>query len=442
MKLDDSIQAELESATHQRMAQSSTERWLELCEQEKWECSSENLSIFIKVFGASWYFTRYIFFRGHEAIQIVEQLSQSEFKLNDIVDNFYRAIGLSDKEHQLEQARLIKNEIMLQILICRLEGQINQEQTEHALTKLAEATLISVMTILGLQSERSPFPIAVLGMGRMAGDEMNFGSDLDLIFLYEKISEESSAPFAKLIRLLLRHLSSVTSTGLLYEVDMRLRPHGTSGALITSIDGFLDYHSSEREVWERQMMTRCRIVMDGEQLARNTIQTLSSYTFANYEQEFLRNEIVTMRSRVEQEKGSPKGKFDVKRGKGGIMDIDFLTHYFQLSYGYKYPKLQTGSTRKALRILEKLKIINTDTKEFLLNAYNFLKTVEANLRMFDMKSISTFPEDINQHEAIARSMGYEISDIEKSKDFLEKYVSVTDTVRSHFIDLVGNPIEV
>ena len=144
-------------------------------------------------------------------------------------------------------------------------GETTLPELEENLTTLAECVFVAVIRELVKINESVFRNMAVLGMGRMAGSEMIFGSDLDLIFLYKSKTGDDTTQISKQVQGLLRHLSTVSPAGLLYEVDTRLRPHGNSGSLVTSVDSFTEYHCSDRAVWERQMMTRCRPIYESGQ---------------------------------------------------------------------------------------------------------------------------------------------------------------------------------
>jgi len=431
------IDAALARAWHQASAKASLERWLEVCQKEGWGDVPANLPLLLDVFGASWYFTRYIFYRGREAALLLDNIPVQDLRLEYFNAKFSRIHELDGPEHQLERLRLLKNEAMLQILAAFLTGWLNQEQSEVALTQLAYASLTTVLQIFELNS-RPGSRLAVYGMGRMAGAEMTFGSDLDLIFVFDNTSIEENHLVARKVRMLLRHIATAGSAGSLYEVDMRLRPHGTSGALLTPASAFLQYHQSPCEVWERQMMTRCTAVVDPHGLGHECLDRVRPYIYADYDHQFLRREIVAMRHRVQDEKGNIGGKFEVKRGPGGIMDIDFLTHYFQLCHGHTIPELQTCSTRTALRVLAGKRLIATDVASELLRAYDFLKRIEAAIRLFDMKPVSSFSTRTAEHLPVAAAMGYTR---ESAGGFAEKYKDITAYVRGQFRMLLGDPAQ-
>jgi glutamate-ammonia-ligase adenylyltransferase len=437
MLMTDGLKIALAKAWHQDVAHSSMDRWLTLSEKNNWKGCPENLELLAKLFGASWYFTRFVFFRGSKIAGIFDEPRSIDFTSASLIDEFLDVSAGDDPETQLEALKIVKNEVMLTILLAQIAGTHEQEQIENALTTLAEATLFCAIQILAGDDVEVKDNIAILAMGRMAGYEMNFGSDLDLIFLYSGGSQESAYKISSFVRKLMRNIGILSPAGLLYEVDMRLRPHGNSGVLVTGEQSFIDYHNGEREIWERQMMTRCRVVVDSGNFASSALTKVISSIYQEYDDNALRSEIVDMRKLVVDELGSQGGKSELKRGEGGVMDIDFMTHYLQLLYGCEDKTLRTTSTRQALRKLTEAGKINKEVSKFLLEAYDYLKCIESHLRVFDMKSISTFPNDINKIEGLVRSMDYLDDNYQvAAKSFLDDYKSTTQKVRHIFNDIL------
>ncbi|MDZ7736128.1 MAG: hypothetical protein U5P41_08525 [Gammaproteobacteria bacterium] len=440
--LDTHTRQALAEAWHQDSAASSLERWLDLCEQQGWGRMPENLALLTRVFGASWYFTRFIFFRGPAIADV--------FDSNDVslleADFINRHISSVDVEQETEQAleslRIAKNEIMLRILVAELQQSIDQAGVEESLTTLAEATLAVALRIYSNRfAQDMEDEIGVLGMGRMAGYEMNFGSDLDLIFLYPGESTAIFEPGLRLIRALLRGIAMAAPAGSLYDVDMRLRPHGAAGVLITSDTAFEEYHSAERDIWQRQLMTRCRPVVDGSGLAARALDRVSTHIYAEYDQDALRREVRAMRLRVENELGKPAGRYELKRGRGGVMDIDFISHFLQLAHGAAEPGLRTASTRRALQLLHQHDLLSQGHCKQLLEGYDFLKRMEGRLRVFDMKPISTISREATGLVSLARAMDYRgETDEEAARILLEDYLTIADGIRQIFDEILPGEI--
>ncbi len=438
MTLPADINSALDKAWNRDVAASSIERWLGLCESEGWGRVPDNMELLVRLFGASWYFTRFLFVNGREIAELVDREPPADLSTEKLLGQFGEALTLDSLEAQLERLRILKNTVMLQILLGNLRGQFDQAQTEEFLTHLAEATVRIIAQVFHLTPEQSDAPVTILGMGRMAGHEMTFGSDLDLIFLYAGDSDNVDAETERRIRLLLRHIAMQTPTGSLYDVDMRLRPHGNAGVLVTTFRSFLDYHSGERDVWERQMMTRCRPVCAVDDRVRALMADVERHVFAGLDGDLLRNEIAVMRARVERELGRPAGKYEVKRGHGGLMDIDFITHFFQLGHGHEREALRTASTRSVLRLVDEYGMLDSESCRQLLQAYDFLKQVEMSLRLFDMKPVSTFYYDPEANTTLARAMGF---GDEGPEAFIDHYRTVTDGVRDIFNSVMQSAAE-
>jgi glutamate-ammonia-ligase adenylyltransferase len=438
MSSTDIFETTLKKTWHQDVASSSLERWLTLCEKNQWGRCPNNLDLLVSLFGASWYFTRFVFFRGRKITYLFDEPRALDFTSASLIDDFMKLSPGADQETQFETLKIAKNEIMLTILLAQLSESQSQEEIECALTRLAEASLFCAIQILAADDVEITDNIGILAMGRMAGDEMNFGSDLDLIFLYPGGSQELAYKISTFVRKLMRIIGLLSPAGLLYEVDIRLRPHGNSGLLVTKVQSFVDYHKNEREIWERQMMTRCRAVVDGRNIASSALAQIESFIYQEYDDKALRAEIIDMRKLVVDELGSKQGRYDLKRGEGGIMDIDFLTHYLQLLHGHDLTSLRTSSTRKALRTLSEAGKIDNEVSELLLEAYDYLKTVESHVRVFDMKSISTFSKDADKIAGLVRSMDYlDDNTQDATKIFMDEYRNTTQRVRQIFNEVLG-----
>jgi glutamate-ammonia-ligase adenylyltransferase len=427
------LQAALAAAWHRESATASLERWQQVCASEGWGAVPRDMAMLARVFGASWYFTRFVFFRGPAAARLIDEARSGPPAPEQAVRDLEAARGARDAEEHVERLRIIKNEIMLRVLVGWLDGRLSQQQAEAGLTRLAEAVLRSMLELFVFGAGGQTLHAAVLGMGRLAGGEMNFGSDLDLIFLHDSPPGADGAEMSRRVRALLRHIAAASPAGALYEVDMRLRPHGTSGALITTADSFKSYHAGTREAWERQMMTRCRPVCDPEGVGGRAMQSVLPHIYGRRPAAELRADIRSMRLRVERELGRPSGKIEVKRGRGGLMDIDFISHYLQLRDGVDRPEVRGCSTREALGRAAADGRLAAEQAAVLLGAYDYLKRVEACLRLFDMKSVSAFSEQPDAIAPLARGMGCG----DDTGRFLEDYRRTTGSVRACFDELLG-----
>ncbi len=433
MVIKDEVQSALPDAWHEETARNSLERWLQICDQEHWYGKPVNLQLLVRIFGCSWYFTRFIFSTGIQAIEIIDQDQQPVPDRKKTVLFLLPSLEHAELEIRINHLRVLKNKCMLIILVEYLQARYTLEQLEYSLSLLAEVTLEILVRSLQMLPQHEQFPVTILAMGRMAGYEMTFGSDLDLIFLYDNKGEELHDRIGRSVRLLLRTIAQPAAAGSLYDVDMRLRPHGNAGPLVTSYQTFIEYHAGNRDVWEKQMMTRCRPVLKFSDNVEPVLQSVKENLYIRYDMGLLKQEILAMRKRVQKELGSPKGRYEIKRGYGGIMDIDFISHYYQLGFGYQHAELHTCSTRDALLYCGKLQLIDIGTVNRLTEYYNYLKKVELCLRLFDLKSIDSFKTDEANNTALSRAMGHG----NNTRLFLLEYESVTHAVRNYFQQLLA-----
>ena len=428
--VDPATQRALAEAWHPASAESSLERWLQVRAQEGWGNVPHNLGLLARVFGTSWYFTRFIFYRGLDAVACLDAPAGSP------PDSGGRRVRNQEEplEAALENLCIRKNTCMLQVLLQALRGELPLEQEERVLSALAARIIGDILDIFGLNAWQEGWRLAVLGMGRLAGEEMTWGSDLDLIFLFEAEGNDDAVELSRRVHRLLRHISASSPAGILYEVDMRLRPHGTAGTLITTSASFVDYHAAQRATWERQMLTRCRVVHDPAGVGRAALARVHENVYASRDPGDLRRDIRDMRLRVERELGSPRGKCELKRGRGGIMDVDFLCHQLQLEHGHHVAALRSCSTRQVLRAAAEAGLLGRDACTELLRDYDFLRRVERALRLFDLKNISAFADRPENLLPLARATGHGDS----TARFMDGYREARQRIRARFDQVTGS----
>lgn len=434
------IKRALEGAWHPDAAENSLRRWLDLSNQEGWHQPDDAIAGITSVFGASWYFTRFCFFRGENILRFFDTDKRNVDRVKSLLTGMENLSIESPLDETVERLRIKKNEIMLLILLLQLDNVIDQEQTEYLLTGLAEKVLLKMYELFKLD-EPDNVQCVVLAMGRFSGYEMNYGSDLDLIFIEKTIGPKNDVPIANRIRKMLRYISVMDPSGALYEIDMRLRPHGGSGILVTPYNSFSEFHKGERETWERQMMTRCRAVAGESALSKQVEREIINNIYGKYEMALLAREIMNVRLLVERELAGGGNKFELKRGRGGIMDIDFIAHFLQLAYGHEHAQLRTTSTRAVLRTSGTLGLIDENTSDLLCNAYDFYKKSESALRVFDMKSISGVNKETKSMLPVARAAGFGQPDYEQAAScYRERLIQYRNAVRAVFESVMNAAI--
>lgn len=263
-----------------------------------------------------------------------------------------------DTEAILDQLRRYKNGEILRIGIHDIGGKLNIFEVTEQLSDLAEVIVKTILKIVyeelkvkygtpvGGNGEKSR--LYTIAMGKLGGREINYHSDLDLIFVYT-LNGETTGPkkisniefYTKMIQKFITYLSVPTKEGKLYEIDMRLRPSGKAGPLVTSFNSFREYHSRESAIWEKLALTRARVLEKdnyGMELERIIQKSLLKQKIGQPERE----EIARIRKRMEDE--LVKNKYEFKYSPGGLVDIEFITQYLMLAYSGKHPDLLTQNT--------------------------------------------------------------------------------------------------
>lgn len=373
-------------------------------------------------------------------------------------------LGLVDNyEDQLDTLRRFRKEEMLRIALNDMHGQVLQGQTAQQLSALAEACLEAAVDLarqellprFGLPFARdgAPAGFAVLGMGKLGGRELNYHSDLDLIFIYRGEGEtrevEETDPdrfrgqsnreyFSRLAQRIISVLTLVTREGKVYEIDARLRPSGNQGPLVTSLDAFKRYHQESAQLWERQALTKAR-AMSGPDDLIGEIDTLVNEIV--YQQPLPDNtaaEIRRLRSRMETEIArEQEDRFNIKTGRGGIVDVEFLAQYMQLKHGAKRPELRTVNTLQTLQALADAGLLEKTEAQLLKSGYKFLRRLENRLRLVHDQSINELSADPTYLRKLARRLGYPERPKKPEAAFLEDYRAVTGNIRAIFDHYLG-----
>ena len=257
--------------------------------------------------------------------------------------------------------------------------------------------------------------LAVLALGKLGGRELNYQSDLDLVFVYEadgptvfdKRGRRGNPTnnqhfFSELGQRIVKTVSQLGPYGKLYQVDLRLRPTGRSGALATTYQEFARYFAEgDGQLWERQALCKARPIMVSLESEEAANQLIAQAAFDHPWQQADAQAISVMRRRMEE--SAPPG--NIKRGPGGIVDIEFLVQMYQLKYGRENAALRSPNTLAALAALHKAGHVSSEDYEYLSGSYRFLRSVESRLRLMNCVS-RVLPEDRIELAKLAHALGY------------------------------------
>ncbi len=257
------------------------------------------------------------------------------------------ATGEDDDEALLDLLRRATHAETFRTLARDVEGVLSVEQVADDLSALAD----SVLRVTGRwcwqrlkQRHRDEPRHAIIGYGKLGGKELGYGSDLDIVFVYEDDDERAQEAYAAFVRKLVNWLTVKTGEGDLYEIDTALRPNGNSGLLITSFDAFADYQqqrgSNTAWTWEHQAITRARCVLGAPELAARFDAVREAVMTAPRDLPALQDEIRTMRERMRSAQHLREGRFDLKHSPGGMIDVEFAVQLLLLSQSAAHPELR------------------------------------------------------------------------------------------------------
>jgi glutamate-ammonia-ligase adenylyltransferase len=309
-----------------------------------------------------------------------------------------------------------------------LELSLLAELCIEVCLSLATARMTATWGVPWDEEAARPAKFCVMALGKLGGYELNFSSDIDLIFLYEGEGHGMKAGalstvanpeiFARIAENAVRALQDTTSDGFLFRVDLRLRPEGEFGPIICSLSSLENYYSSSGQAWERLALIKARPVAGNKGLGEELLESVQSFRYPRHPPPFVLQEVAAMKARTELEVvGSDALQRDIKSGFGGIREIEFRVQSLQLLNAGRYPFLQTGSTIAALAQLARYELLPADEAVFLEEAYWFLRAVEHRVQMREERQTHQLPTNPDEFSAIARSLGF--SDVTAFKSHLE-----------------------
>lgn len=406
------------------------------------------LRTLVKLFGTSAYLSQ-VFLRHPELLDSLVRADLARVykdRATMQAELTARLAEVDDFEDRLDILRRYRTEEFLRIGINDSDGLLDVTQTSRQLTDLAETCLVGAYDIacsallqqLGLTTP--PGRLAIVGMGKLGAGELNYNSDLDLIFLYdasghEELSGKLSAHefFTKLAQRLISVLQVQTREGYVYKIDTRLRPSGRSGSLVSSLSAFVRYHQSSSQLWERQALIKARVVAGDLTLKEQVEEIVERFAYADEIDAKGVAEIDRLRSRMEHELAREvQGRFNIKTGRGGIVDIEFLVQMLQLRYGRRFPSLRQRATLPALKALRACGILPEDDFQGLTRGYRFLRTLENRLRIERDQPVEALESGDEQMTSLARRLGYEGD--EAAARLLADYQSQREAIRAYYDD--------
>ena len=311
-----------------------------------------------------------------------------------------------DTERQMDVLREQHHAQLFRLLAKDIDGLLSIERLADYLSALAdvliEIVLETVWKSLPTQDRGNP-QFAVIAYGKLGGKELGYASDLDVIFLYEDDDPEAPALYARLAQRFITWMTSHTSAGILFDVDIALRPDGASGLLVSSFTAFEKYQRESAWVWEHQALTRARFCA-GDAAIGARFETLRSELLKMpRDKNELTHEVLTMRQRMHDAHPNQSDLFDLKHDSGGMIDIEFIVQYLILHYAAQYPQLTADIGNIALlKLLGQLKLIGTSLAETAADAYRDFRKLQHQLRLrgADKARVELTPSVESQRNAV------------------------------------------
>ncbi len=375
----------------------------------------------------------------------------------DLAKHLKRAV---DYEEKLDALRRFHNEELLRVALGDIRGDLSLQQSPGQLTQLAEICLQQATTMArdellpryglpacqdakGNEHEAS---FSIVALGKLGGRELNYHSDLDLIFIYQDQGQTRPAAdsdpalfkvrsnqeyFSRLAQRIISILSLATSEGSVYQIDTRLRPSGQQGPLVSSFPAFRAYHQQSAQLWERQALIKARVVVGPTAFAQSIEELQRDIVFGQALPQDSRQEIYRLRQRMERELDrEDRSHYNIKTGRGGLVDVEFLVQYLQLVHGNNDSSLRSPNTLEALQALKQTEHLDDQETLLLTEGYLFLRRLENKLRLIHDQSISQLASDKLYLAKLAKRLGY--LGKEPEEQLREDYQQTTEQIRALF----------
>jgi glutamate-ammonia-ligase adenylyltransferase len=279
-----------------------------------------------------------------------------------------------DTEQQMDALREAHHAQVFRLVSQDVAGLLLVETLSDHLSELADILVGRTITLAWrklLIRHREEPAFAVIGYGKLGGKELGYASDLDLVYLYDDAEPEAGSIYAKLGTRLNTWLSSRTAAGILFETDLRLRPNGDAGLVVSSMAAFRQYQLESAWVWEHQALTRARFVAGDPAIGAAFEQVRREILCQRRDREQLRTEVLAMREKMRENLASRSaGQFDLKQNPGGLVDVEFIVQYLILAHACDHPEL-TGNLGNIalLRIAAACDLIPATLAEQVRDAY-------------------------------------------------------------------------
>lgn len=368
---------------------------------------------------------------------------------NELSGLLAKADGIPEK---MDAIRRFKNREEIRIGMADIMGLISLHVAWKALSRLADVCLDAILGIAFGEIGRIyglhvPIPgLAVIGLGKFGGREITYGSDLDVAFVF---SDPGNEPFPqkltafeyynKVAEKAISYLTAITREGILYRVDVRLRPGGSKGPLAQSVRAFSSYYGTQADTWELQVFMNARVAAGDHAAGEECLRSMKEIIYRERDSATVAQDVRKMRMHIEGELGrESQAHYNIKQGRGGLLDIEFLVQFFKLVHGASEKRLRLPGTYNPLKALPRCGLIDPVAGRELEQAYVFIRTIESRLRIVTNQPTDELPRDPDKILPLAKRVGYADDTDPAGLKLLRDYEQISGRVRQIFDEMLSS----
>ncbi len=376
------------------------------------------LEMLVKLFAGSRYLTETLLRNPSALRQLIQHRLLADLKTRE--EFIEAALSSTESEEtlpgKLDALRRYQRSELLRIGACDAFGLVDFRAATVQLSLLADALVESCLRLVAADLGIDPSGFAVLALGKLGGEELNYSSDIDLIFLSDRSKSESgtaatsvagnASTLNTLAQRLIKALQDSTGEGFLYRVDMRLRPWGRDGELVVQVPIYLEYLRTRAELWEKQALLKGRAIAGNYSMGKRLLAEAAPLIFGQTADE-VRTSIRSSKNQIESQlerRGRTFG--EVKSGSGSIRDIEFIVQSLQLIHGQRVPQIRSANTLDALVRLADFDLIQADEYRCLTDGYLFLRTIEHSLQLLHNRQEHSLPGHPEEMNSLARRLDF------------------------------------
>ncbi|HEU0291756.1 MAG TPA: hypothetical protein VFR47_03425 [Anaerolineales bacterium] len=384
----------------------------------------------VTIFSGSQFLTEIILRNPENVSLLYQRKSLTQRKgAEQVQAEAWKVIHETPQEAIFDALRRYQRGEILRVGVSDLLALYDLRTVTQQLSDLADGLVRACLDLASRQSGISAAGFVVIALGKHGAEELNYSSDIDLLFISAKDPIEK----LKLGQALIDNIGRVTPEGFLYRVDMRLRPWGRDGFLVTTLEGYLQYLQGHARLWEKQALLKARPIAGDIPLGEKLLAQAHPFVFAHAPEE-VRASVFAMKQRTEQmlqAKGREWG--EVKLGEGSIRDVEFVVQYLQLAHSYQYPDLRGRATLQVLPRLAHHRLLTNEEARILADGYTLMRTIEHYIQLMHYQQTYTMPSDPTALALLAGRLGFKNADA-----LIHRYDEHRKAVRAIYLRRVGN----